>query len=417
MVQVLVGASHLDVSLDELEALAVGADGLALGLVTSSGAVAGALVLSTCNRLEVYLDIDEAQVQEGVDAVLTAISDRTGIGHARVSALLRVVVGPDVAQHLFAVASGLESMVVGDGEISGQVRDALAFAQEEGSTSPSLERLVRRALATSKAVTTATGIGSLGRSVVSVGLDVLERRHGTVADRRALILGTGSYARVVVAALERRGCTDIGVFSPSGRAGIFSRAHDVRSVEREGLPAAVGEADLIAACSGARNYIVDVPLLASAQLDTRSALPILDLSLSPDVAPEVHAAPLIDVIDLRVIQQSTPQEHASALEAAQKMVREAARSFEHDERGRGAEHAVVALRTHIQGIVDSEIERISRRVDAATAEEVSRALRRATHAILHRPSVRAQEYARADDVAEYSRAVHALFGIDVDAGG
>lgn len=412
MVMVLVGTSHHDVTLEELDRLVVAEQGLAQRLVQSGDDIAGAVVLSTCNRFEIYLDL--RRFHDAVESTTDAIADLAALDKDFVVDAMRVVVGTSVAQHLFSVASGLESMVVGEDEIAGQVRHALATAQQEGTTTPTLERLLQRALATSKSVTSSTGLGAAGRSVVSVGLDIVEQRHGPVSGTRALVLGTGSYARVVVAALQRRGCTDIGVFSSSGRAAHFAQSHDLASVEVSELAAAVGSADLVAACSGAPHYLIDEPLLDASGAARERILPILDLALSPDVAPEVRSRPNVDVVDLGTIHEFAPREHSSAILEAQDIVLASVRAFEDTESGRSADHAIVAMRSHVMSIISEEIERIRQRVDPETAEEVARSLNRVSNAILHTPSVRAQELARTGDFAEYSRAVHTLFGIDVD---
>lgn len=413
MVMVLVGTSHHDVTLDELDRLVAAGPGLARHLVDTSADIEGAVVLSTCNRFEVYLDL--ARFHDAVDGTTDAIALLAGLDKDFVVDAMRVVVGTSVAQHLFSVASGLESMVVGEDEIAGQVRLALATAQSEGTTTPTLERLMQRALSTSKSVTNSTGLGAAGRSIVSVGLDLVEQRHGPVAGRRALVLGTGSYARVVVSALQRRGCTDIGVFSSSGRASQFSLSHEVSSVEMSELPSMLGEADVVAACSGAPHHLIDAPLMAATGAHPGRVLPILDLALSPDVAPAVRDLDSVDVIDLAVIHAFAPREHSSAILEAQDIVLSSVRAFEENETGRTADHAVVAMRAHVMSIISEEVERIRRRVDPETAEEVARSLTRVSNAILHTPSVRAQELARTGDFADYSKAVHTLFGIDVDA--
>ncbi len=414
MVLALVGASHHDVTLDELERLSAASHGLARHLVDASDDVDGAFVLATCNRFEVYLDL--RRFHDAVDLTTRAVAERTDLVLEPVADAMRVVIGTSVAQHLFSVASGLESMVVGEDEIAGQVRDALAVARAERTTSPSLERMLQQALSTSKAVTRSTGLGAAGRSIVSVGLDVVEDRHGPVAGRRALVLGTGAYARVVVAALQRRGCTDIGVYSSSGRADTFAASHGLSAVELSALPAALGEAQLVAACSGAPHHLIDAALLAASGVRRDQVLPILDLALTPDVAPDARALPLVDVVDLQVIGDHAPSELAGAVLDAQEIVLRAVREFEDGETGRTADHAVVAMRAHVMAIIAEEIERIRRRTDPDTAEEVARALNRVSNAILHTPSVRAQELARTGDVADYRKAVHTLFGIDVDAG-
>jgi glutamyl-tRNA reductase len=413
MVMVLVGTSHHDVTLEELDRLAAADRGLARRLVESGDDIAGAVVLSTCNRFEIYLDL--RRFHDAVDATTDTIAELAGLDRDFVVDAMRVVVGTSVAQHLFSVASGLESMVVGEDEIAGQVRQALATAQHEGTTTPTLERLLQRALATSKSVTSSTGLGAAGRSIVSVGLDVVEERHGHVAGQSALVLGTGSYARVVVAALQRRGCTDIRVFSSSGRASHFSQTHDVVSVELDDLAAELGRVDVVAACSGAPHYLIDLPLMEASGAAHDRVLPVLDLALSPDVDPNVRSLPNVDVVDLSVIHEFAPREHSSAILEAQDIVLESVRAFEDTESGRSADHAIVAMRSHVMGIISEEIERISRRVDPETAEEVAKSLNRVSNAILHTPSVRAQELARTGDFAEYSRAVHTLFGIDVES--
>lgn len=413
MVMALVGASHHDVTLDELERLSAAAPGLARRLVDASDDVVGATVLATCNRFEVYLDL--SRFHDAVELTTRIVADQAGLPHEPVADAMRVVVGSSVPQHLFSVAAGLESMVVGEDEIAGQVRDALALAHAERTTSPALERMLQQALATSKAVTRSTGLGAAGRSIVSVGLDLVEQRYGPVSGRRALVIGTGAYARIVVASLQRRGCTDIGVYSSSGRAAPFAASHHVAAVELSALPEFLGAADLVAACSGAPHHLVDLPLVRAAGLDTRAVMPFLDLALSPDVAPEVRDLPSVDVVDLRVIGEHAPPEHAAAILEAQDIVLSAVRDFEDGESGRTADHAVVAMRAHVMAIIAEEIERIQRRVDGETAEEVARALTRVSNAILHTPSVRAQELARTGDFADYRKAVHTLFGIDVDA--
>lgn len=264
MVMVLIGTSHHDVTLDELDRLVAAKNGLAQRLVQSGDDFAGAVVLSTCNRFEIYLDL--RRFHDAVETTTDTVAELAGLDKSFVVDAMRVVVGTSVAQHLFSVASGLESMVVGEDEIAGQVRQALAIGQREATTTPSLERLMQRALTTSKSVTSSTGLGAAGRSIVSVGLDIVEQRHGHVAGSRALVLGTGSYARVVVAALQRRGCSNIGVFSPSGRAAHFSQSHDVQTVEIDGLAAFLGTADVVVACSGAPHPLIDQALIAASEI-------------------------------------------------------------------------------------------------------------------------------------------------------
>ena len=411
MVLVLVGASHHDASLEEIERLSHAGPSLASTLAEHEG-VNGALVLSTCNRFEVYLDLD--RFHEAVELTTREISDHAGVAHAEVVESMRVTMGSSVAQHLFSVASGLESMVVGEDEVAGQVKSALAAAQVAETTSPTLERMMQRALATSKAVTNMTGLGAAGRSIVTVGLDVAEERHGVMSGRSALVLGTGSYARVVTAALAKRGVEQIHVYSSSGRAAKFATSHGITPVTDEQLAEVIAHVDLVAACSGAPHHIIDGALI-DARGSRESVLPVIDLALSPDVAPEVRERADVDVIDLEVIRVFAPREHSSAVLEAQEIVRGAVECFERAETGRAADPAVVAMRAYVSSIINEEIERTRGRLGDDTADEVARSLHRVSNALLHTPSVRAQELARTGDIDDYRRAMHTLFGIDFDA--
>ncbi len=413
MTLVLVGASHHDVPLDEIARLSAAGDRLARQIVSDSADVAGAFVLSTCNRFEVYLDL--RRFHDPVEATTQLIAQSAQLPIDYVADAMRVVVGTSVAQHLFSVDAGLESMVVGEDEIAGQVRDALARAQREGTTSPTIERLLQRALATSKAVTSMTGLGAAGRSIVTVGLDVAEDRHGSLEGQRALVLGTGSYARVVSAALARRGCIEIGVHSTSGRASGFAATHDLTPVSHEHLEKAVRSAGVVAACSGSNLPVLDRALLARARTGAHATLPILDLALVPDVASDARDLPEVDVIDLGVIHAHAPREHSAAILEAQNIVLDAVGQFERDESGRTADGAVVAMRSHVMAIIDDELQRIRGRVDVETADEVARSLNRVSNALLHTPSIQAHELARTGNIADYHDAVRTLFGIDIDA--
>lgn len=402
---VLVGASHHDASLEELDRIARAGTDFARELVDGD-AVRGAVVLSTCNRFEVYLDLDRFHAP--VEAVTALIAERAELAPGDVADRVRVTVGPAVVQHLFAVTAGLESMVVGEDEITGQVREALTAAREAGTTSPLLQRLLQRALSTSKTVTSTTELGAAGRSVVTVGLDLVESRHGTVVRRRALVLGTGAYARVVVAALRARGCRDLAVHSSSGRAAAFAQSHDLRAVDD--LPAAVADADLVVAASGHGAPVLTADVVG-ARRDGR--LPVLDLALASDLDDDVRKRSDVDVIDLEAIRAHAPGEHASAVLAAQEIVLAAAEDFERDETGRGAAPAVKAMRQHVAMLVDQEVERVRRRLGDQAGDEVARSLTRVTNALLHTPSVRAQELAHTGDLDDYAKAMHTLFGIEV----
>lgn len=224
--------------------------------------ITGAVVLATCNRFELYLDLADGAARSAVPGVLSErdlahaadevarlIAVESGVSQEAARSAFTVRSGADVTRHLFTVASGLDSMVVGEREIAGQVRRALDSSHAEATTSPRLERLFQSASRASKRVAHTTHLGADGRSVVSVGLDLAEASIPPWRQTSAVIVGTGAYAGATVAALRARGCADISVYSASGRAQQFAQARGVDAVTD--LVAALGEADLVVSCSGA----------------------------------------------------------------------------------------------------------------------------------------------------------------------
>jgi glutamyl-tRNA reductase len=172
---VLIGASHHNLALSKLELLEREATQIRERLFSASETgISGGVLVATCNRFEVYFETEV--FHSTVDHVLQVISEISGLGADQTNHSLQVSAGFSVVEHLFAVAAGLDSMIVGEAEIAGQVRTAFTSAQKEKTTSPLLEQLFQRALATSKTVTSSTGLGAAGRSIVDVALNVVESR-------------------------------------------------------------------------------------------------------------------------------------------------------------------------------------------------------------------------------------------------
>jgi glutamyl-tRNA reductase len=212
------------------------------------------VVISTCNRFELYLDVDAPlsgdSVRHATRHVAELVAHASGVTGDVAARSFTVRTGPEVTEHLFAVASGLDAMVVGEREIAGQVKRSLAVAREQETTSKTLELLFQTASRTSKRVGTDTELGAAGRSVVALALDLAERELPPWDGTRAVLIGTGSYAGASVAALRARGCDDIRVYSQSGRAEAFAESHGVQPVGS--LVEALADADLVVSCSGAR---------------------------------------------------------------------------------------------------------------------------------------------------------------------
>ncbi|PYY36547.1 MULTISPECIES: glutamyl-tRNA reductase [unclassified Curtobacterium] len=398
-------ASHRNASFDLLERLSIGAPAAASRLVTDSDVLDGAVVLATCNRFEAYLDIagdDDAAVRATVEAV-SAASD---LQADEVLDSVQVLGGGDVVQHLFAVSSGLESVVVGETEISGQVRRALEDARRNGTTTSELERLFQEAAHTSRGVKTRTRIGAAGRSLVRLGLELASSRLTDWATTRVLLVGTGSYAATTIAALRDRGAQQIQVFSPSGRAPWFAAKHDL--VAATDLRTAIGTSDVVITCTSS-----EVPVVEACDLDDGARRIVIDLGLPRNVHPDAADVEGVELLDLETISIHAPIAELNAETEARAIVDDAVSRFRAQALEQSTTPALVALRKHVFDILDDEIDRVKRRGDTTpeSAEQTERALRHLVGVLLHRPSVRARELGRAGRGDDFTGALDALFGV------
>ena len=407
-----IGLTHADVETDQLAALTKCGDGLADRLVADdSGLIIGAITLATCNRFEVY--VHATTFHRAVKIVRRELAETaTGATLDTIDAM-KVHNAHAAVEHLFEVASGLDSMVVGEKEIAGQVKDALKCAGS--NVSARLRRLFQAAATTSKKVVTDTDLGAAGRSVATVGLDLVEQRHGDYAGRKVLIVGTGAFARVAVAELRRRGVVDMQVYSSTGRAEQFAQSHQLEPVGRDELDQALAWADAIVCCSGSHAKRISTELLRESRAGLGGVLPILDLSLEGDVEPDVEDLSTVAVIGLDEIGKHAPPEQTSAVQAANEIVQESVAKYLEVEQGRHADPTVMVMRQHFQSVIEAEIDMVTARYPADTAKAVAEALRRVSNELLHTPTVRAAQMARQGELASYQQALATVFGLEVAA--
>jgi len=394
-------SNHQNASLEVLEKLSVFAMDATRELLSSSDFVNGAVVLATCNRFEAYLDIDEpltAATQVALASTIDALSEASDIPADELRSSIAVHEGDDVAQHLFAVTSGLESVVVGEDEISGQVRRALDSARFGGTTSRDLERLFQRATHTSRGVKNETGIGGVERSLVRLALELASSRVADWAAMTTLVVGTGRYAATTVAALRALGAIDIRVFSQSGRAAAFAAKYGILPQ----LSLDIEAADVVITCTA--NTVIE-----AAAFDLPGRRLVIDLGLPRNVDPAVSALSSVELLDLETIRLHAPLPELDSHDRAHALVREAAAGFAAESI---AEPAIVALRSHVLATLESEIERARARGEG---EETIRALRHFAGVMLHQPSVRARELASEGRGAEFAAGLEAVYGVRVNS--
>ncbi len=415
-------ASHRNRDLHVLEQLSVGAGALGAAVVGNGSPVLGAVVLPTCNRFEVYLETADAAA--GRATVIAQLERTTTLDHDAIDAALATYEGDDAVQHLLSVATGLESMVVGEREISGQVRRAHIEAKNGAHLTPLLDRLFQSALRTARVVASSTGLGTSGRSVASVAFDLAAQTVDWVG-ARALVIGTGSLAQAGVSSMLARGADVRGVYSPSGRAATLADRYGLRALTHDQMRAALRDVDVVLACSGSESTVLTAELVASARQGVAHGLSIVDLALHTDVAPDVDGLPGVSVVDLAAVGAQAPGESLGAIDAARAIVAHAVARFEDGENARALDPAVVALREHVFGLLEREIARARPAPGAhpdagaqakavAQADATEQALRRFAKTLLHIPTVRAREHAQAGEADQYLGAIRALYGIDVD---
>ena len=397
-------ASHRNASFDLLEKLSIGAPSAASTLVDANDFVGGAVVLATCNRFEAYVDVEEpltAAASVAVEATISTMSEASGIEADEMRDNVRVLTGDEVVEHLFAVSSGLESVVIGEDEISGQVRRALEAARTSGTTSRDLERLFQKASQTSRGVKNRTNVGGAGRSLVRLALELASSRVTDWSQARVLIVGTGQYAATTVAALRDRGAADLAVFSASGRASWFGLKHDLRPFDD--LAEAISWSDVLITCTSTTEPVV-VPEVVDA-----SRRLVIDLGLPRNVDPLVARVPGVELLDLETISLHAPMAELTAADDARALVSSAAAEFHAVAAEQSLTPAVVALRRHVFDLLDAEIERAWSRGDSS--ERTESALRHLAGVLLHTPSVRARELAREGRGEEFRDGLESLFGL------
>ncbi len=413
----VVGVDHESAPLSALASLAP-ADALATRVMARESAVAGAVLLSTCNRFELVTDVSDAlsadELLEAVRADLVCLAPQVD---PRVLTALRVRSGEQAVHHLFTVGAGLRSAVMGDKQVAGQLRRAYECASELGQCTARMHRLFHSCLHTSRSVASTTSLGAVGRSAAGVGLDLAMCGRGELRGARILLVGTGSFARVVVAELVSRRAGEIMCWSASGRAEEFAAHHQVRPVGADGLAAALRAADLVITCSG-NGVVLDAETLLAARPESAKPaavpFPVVDLSLAGDVSAAGAALPGVRVVGLAEVVEKANGAQREVIEEAERVVDRGVREHLAKERARAADPLVAALRHHVTVLLDAEIARCHAKEPDEVAQAVERSLRHATGVLLHTPMVRVSQLVEQGRLDDCAQALDTLFGIEVD---
>jgi len=417
----IVGMSHRTAPVALLERASFGRDdiGKALHELLEGEHVHEAVLLSTCNRIEVVADVE--RFHGGVNEVSALLSQQSGQPAGELSAHLYVHYEDAAVAHLFSVAAGLDSMVVGESQVLGQLRSAYALAREESAVGRVLHELCQQALRVGKRVHTDTGIDRVGASVVAVALDAAAQVLGPdLAGRRAVVVGAGAMGALAGTTMRRRGLTDLVIANrSSANAARLAESLSGRAVEMAALDAELVAADLVLASTGATGIVIQAEVIerAMAARDGRP-LVILDLALPRDVDPAAAAMPGVTYIDLEhlraVLDGSQSQQDVSA---ARLIVEAEVAGFVTWQRSVAVAPTVAALRSYAAEVVDAELLRLAGRVPDLRPDdrvEVANAVRRVVDKLLHAPTVRVKELASVPGGEAYAAVLRELFGLDPD---
>lgn len=413
----VVGISHRSAPVSVLEKLALDSSGsskLAAAVMENSH-VTEAAVLATCNRCEVYAEVD--RFHGSVESITRMLGDVAGRPAEELAPHLYVHFEDAAVAHLFQVATGLDSMVVGEGQILGQARETLRLGQESGHVGPTLNSLFQQALRVGKRSHAETGIDRLAPSVVSAALARAEISDYTRC--KAVLVGAGAMSGLAAATLRRAGIGDLVIANRThASAEHLAELHGGRAVPLDGIDAELGDADLLISCTGATGVVIEADRLSVVRREAAQPLAVLDLALPHDVEPAVADLPGVSLVALATLAGELGGAEHPEVAGVRAIVAEELAAFLSARNAAAVTPTVVALRTMATGVVEAELERLSSRLpglDATTRAEVEQAVRRVADKLLHQPTVRIKELAGEGETVSYATALAELFSLDPEA--
>jgi glutamyl-tRNA reductase len=433
---IVVGLSHRSAPVDLLERVAAStADaGKTLSQLLEREHVAEALLLSTCNRVEVYAVV--TAFHGGLADITGVLARQSAVALEELSEHLYVHYAAAGVEHLFSVGAGLDSMVVGEPQILGQLRSAYASAEQAGTIGRTLHEVVQQALRVGKRVHTETEIDAAGASVVSEALAAASAEFVAIdgADltgRRVLVLGAGSMGGLVAAALRRAGVAQIVLAnrtqSSAQRLAALCQAEGTpaRSIGLDGVPGVITTVDLVICATGATGAVLGVDQITTANGHRQVPLVVCDLGLPRNVEPGVGELPGVILLDLGTVAQRLEHQGmaqrgsgSDALRAAHDLIAQEVHDYLAAQRAAEVTPTVAALRKRAAEVVDAELLRLDGRLpglDSATRDELARTVRRVVDKLLHAPTVRVKQLAESGGGQAYADALRELFELDPQA--
>lgn len=377
------------------------------------------VILSTCNRVELYAYADAAQ-PDPRQQLTDYLSELRGVDTAVFAKHLHYFTGQAAINHLMRVAAGLDSLVLGEPQILGQVSTAYTTAAQTHAAGPVLRRLFETAIRAGKRVRTETAISSSPASISSVAVTLAQAAAGELTDKKALIIGAGEMAELALKALQARKIGAVTVINRTGpRAQSLTAKWGGAASGMEQLEALLAEADIVISATGAPHFILDTALIDRLMVERNGrSLVLIDIAVPRDIDPQTAQIPGVRLFDVDDLQDNLDK----ALAARQQEVPQVEAIIAEEQailtgqlRELAAQPFIVDLRKKAETIRQQELERTLRHlgeVDPQVTAHLQYLSRSLVNKLLHEPTIRVKEQASNGRSAEYVATARHLFGLE-----
>ncbi|MEI7999752.1 MAG: glutamyl-tRNA reductase [Actinomycetes bacterium] len=414
---VVVGLNHRNAPVGLLEQVSVSGRALpkALHDLVSREHVAEAVLVSTCNRTEVY--VRATLFHPGVDDVRHFLAEVGGIDPETLAELIYAYHDEAAVAHLFAVTAGLDSMIIGEHEIQGQVREAWRVAEDEHTTGPLLSRTFRQAIEVGKRARTETGIGRYAVSVSSAAVTLAADRLGSLEGRRVLVIGAGKMGEQTAVALSGAGVGEIVVANRTPeRAQAVAERVGGRAIGLEQIAETMVTTDVLLSCTGADEVLVtrtDIEAAMRARHDR--AMLLIDVAVPRDIDPgvaQVFGVTLLDIDALRALGEHSLQQRRAEVGRVREIIADEIDRYRAERSAREVAPLITALRERAEAIRTAEIERRRAAIDDPAVREIVESITRGlVNKLLHEPTVRLRDAAGSSLGETYADTLAELFAL------